>query len=46
MLYERYSLGISTPGADPSDNYVWALLDRAEAEQPGAVSALRPGPCS
>lgn len=33
-------LGTSTPGADPSGDYAWALFRRAEALQPGAFAVL------
>lgn len=41
MLSGDVRLGTSTPGADPSGDYAWALFDRAEAEHAGAGAALK-----
>jgi hypothetical protein len=41
MLSGDVRVGTSTPGANPSGDYAWALFDRAEAVRPGAASALR-----
>jgi ABC-type molybdate transport system substrate-binding protein len=40
MLDPAVRLGTSTPRADPSDDYAWALFARAEALRPGARAAL------
>ena len=40
MLQPGVRLGTSTPGADPSGDYAWALFRRAEALRPGAFAAL------
>lgn len=40
MLDPEVRLAISTPGADPSGDYAWALFGRAEAVQAGAQEAL------
>jgi molybdate transport system substrate-binding protein len=36
MLDPAVKLGISTPNADPSGDYAWALFARADVVQPGA----------
>ncbi|GMG83133.1 molybdate ABC transporter substrate-binding protein [Paralimibaculum aggregatum] len=41
MLDDGTRLGTSTPKADPSGDYAWALFDRAEALVPGAAEALK-----
>jgi ABC-type molybdate transport system substrate-binding protein len=40
MLDPAIKLGISTPKADPSGDYAWALFERAEKIRPGAFAAL------
>lgn len=40
MLDPAIRLGTSTPGADPSGDYAWALFARAEAIRPGAQAML------
>lgn len=40
MLDPATRLGTSTPQADPSGDYAWALFRRAEAVRPGAQAAL------
>jgi ABC-type molybdate transport system substrate-binding protein len=40
MLRPDVRLGTSTPKADPSGDYAWALFRRAEALRPGAFAAL------
>ncbi|WP_333684926.1 molybdate ABC transporter substrate-binding protein [Pontibaca methylaminivorans] len=40
MLDKGTRLGTSTPGADPSGDYAWALFARAEQVEPGAEAAL------
>lgn len=40
MLDASVKLGTSTPKADPSGDYAWALFDRAEALRPGSRAAL------
>jgi len=40
MLDPAVRLGTSTPRADPSGDYAWALFARAEALRPGARAAL------
>src|SRR5690606_8947844 len=40
MLDPSLKLGISTPKADPSGDYAWALFERADAVRPGARAAL------
>jgi len=40
MLDPGVKLGISTPKADPSGDYAWALFERAEKIRPGAFDAL------
>ncbi len=40
MLRPEVRVGTSTPGADPSGDYAWALFRRAEALQAGAFAAL------
>ena len=39
MLDPHVRVGISTPKADPSGDYAFALFDRAEAVKPGAAAA-------
>lgn len=41
MLDPTVRLGISTPKADPSGDYAFALFDKAEAVRPGAAEALK-----
>lgn len=41
MLDGRIRLGASTPKADPSGDYAFALFDKAEAVKPGAAAALK-----
>jgi ABC-type molybdate transport system substrate-binding protein len=41
MLDPNVRVGISTPKADPSGDYAFALFDRAEALKPGAATALK-----
>lgn len=41
MLDASVKLGISTPGADPSGDYAWAVFARAEMLRPGARVALQ-----
>ncbi|RZJ24509.1 MAG: molybdate ABC transporter substrate-binding protein, partial [Haliea sp.] len=40
MLRSDVRLGTSTPKADPSGDYAWALFRRAEERRPGAFAAL------
>lgn len=40
MLNPQVRLGTSTPRADPSGDYAWALFRKAELFQPGAYAAL------
>lgn len=40
LLQPQVRLGISTPKADPSGDYAWALFRRADALQPGATAQL------
>ena len=40
MLDPGVKVGISTPKADPSGDYAWALFERAEKVRPGAFAAL------
>lgn len=40
MLDAALRLGTSTPGADPSGDYAWAVFARAEAMRPGARAVL------
>jgi ABC-type molybdate transport system substrate-binding protein len=40
MLRTDVRLGTSTPRADPSGDYAWALFGRAETVRPGARAAL------
>jgi molybdate transport system substrate-binding protein len=40
MLRADVRVGTSTPRADPSGDYAWALFRRADAVQPGAYAAL------
>ena len=40
MLDPAVKLGISTPKADPSGDYAWAVFAKAEAVKPGARAAL------
>ncbi len=40
MLQPQVRVGTSTPLADPSGDYAWALFHKAEAVQPGAFAAL------
>ena len=40
MLDPKLKLGTSTPKADPSGDYAWALFARADAVKPGARAAL------
>jgi len=40
MLDPAVKLGTSTPKADPSGDYAWALFARADAVKPGARAAL------
>jgi ABC-type molybdate transport system substrate-binding protein len=40
MLDPGVKLGTSTPKADPSGDYAWALFERAEKVRPGAFAAL------
>ncbi len=40
MLDPAVKLGTSTPRADPSGDYAWALFGRADALRPGARAAL------
>jgi molybdate transport system substrate-binding protein len=41
MLCEEVRVGISTPLADPSGDYAFALFERAEALSPGATMTLK-----
>lgn len=41
LLDREVRLGISTPKADPSGDYAWAMFEKAEALRPGAESALK-----
>lgn len=40
ILDEKTRLGTSTPKADPSGDYAWALFEKAEKINPGAFKAL------
>jgi len=40
MLDPAVKVGISTPKADPSGDYAWALFGKADALRPGARAAL------
>ncbi|MEO8023497.1 molybdate ABC transporter substrate-binding protein [Polaromonas sp.] len=40
MLRPSIRVGTSTPKADPSGDYAWALFRRADAVQPGTYAAL------
>ena len=40
MLDPAVQLGTSTPRADPSGDYAWAVFERAEAVRPGAQARL------
>ena len=40
LLDPGVRLGTSTPGADPSGDYAWALFRKAEALRPGAYAVL------
>jgi molybdate transport system substrate-binding protein len=40
MLDPAVKLATSTPGADPSGDYAWAVFDRAEQVHPGAKAVL------
>ncbi|HEY7608945.1 MAG TPA: molybdate ABC transporter substrate-binding protein [Alphaproteobacteria bacterium] len=40
MLDPKVKLGTSTPKADPSGDYAWALFEKAEALRKGAFAAL------
>ena len=40
LLDPAVRVGTSTPKADPSGDYAWALFRRADAVQPGAVATL------
>lgn len=40
MLDEEVRLGTSTPKADPSGDYAWALFEKAETVKPGAFKTL------
>ena len=40
LLRPDVRLGTSTPQADPSGDYAWAMFRRAEAVRPGAFAAL------
>lgn len=40
LLRPEVRLGTSTPKADPSGDYAWALFRRAEQAQPGAFAVL------
>jgi molybdate transport system substrate-binding protein len=40
MLRPSVRVGTSTPKADPSGDYAWALFKRADAVKPGAFAAL------
>ena len=40
MLQPQVRVGTSTPVADPSGDYAWALFRKAEAVQPGAFATL------
>jgi molybdate transport system substrate-binding protein len=40
LLQPAVRVGTSTPKADPSGDYAWALFRRAEAVRPGAFAAL------
>ena len=41
MLDPEVRLGTSTPKADPSGDYAWALFDKAGAQRPGADEMLK-----
>jgi molybdate transport system substrate-binding protein len=41
MLDPAVRLATSTPGADPSGDYAWAVFARAEAVRPGAQATLQ-----
>lgn len=40
LLRADVRVGTSTPGADPSGDYVWAMFRKAEALRPGAYAVL------
>lgn len=40
MLDPRIKLGTSTPGADPSGDYAWAVFRRIDAQRPGSLAVL------
>lgn len=40
LLATDVRLGTSTPGADPSGDYAWAVFRRADAVRPGAYATL------
>jgi ABC-type molybdate transport system substrate-binding protein len=40
MLDPKVKLGTSTPKADPSGDYAWAIFAKAEALKPGSFAAL------
>jgi len=40
MLDPSVKLGTSTPKADPSGDYVWALFEKAEKARPGSFQKL------
>lgn len=40
MLDEKVRVGTSTPKADPSGDYAWALFAKADALEPGAKTTL------
>lgn len=40
LLDPAMRLGTSTPRADPSGDYAWALFRKADAQRPGAFAAL------
>lgn len=40
MLDDKVKLGTSTPGADPSGDYAWAIFRKVEALRPGAFDRL------
>jgi molybdate transport system substrate-binding protein len=41
MLEAKASVRTSTPIADPSGDYAWALFDRIDAQRPGAAATLK-----
>lgn len=41
MLAKNVRLKTSTPIADPSGDYAWAILDRIEAQRPGSGAILK-----